>query len=90
MKLSWNADRWESTDFDDRKGGVAGMILHATSTITGEKVEAGRISYWDSQGQFFVSTVAGFEIPVYVLYAALKEAKSKFAPWLKGDDLPIH
>jgi len=90
MDLVQSGFRWESHDFRDDEIGVAGLVLVTTCTFTGKRVEAARISYWDAEGQFFVRTIDGYDLPVRVLYAALIEAKGKFAPWLKGDGLPEH
>jgi hypothetical protein len=72
MKINYCNIGYRTESFDGLSTGCAGLVLFATTQ--GEEIQVGKITFWDSSGQFFIE-LCGNEIPLEVAEKFICEAK---------------
>jgi hypothetical protein len=74
LDLIWAEYRYKSTHFRDDVGGLVGLHLHAEPTSGGPSQHVATVTYWDTQGQYFVRSHA--ELPLFVLEELVRETRA--------------
>lgn len=74
MDISYPNVRYVTSSFNDQVGGCGGGILSAVSD--GVERPIGRITFWDSIGQFFIE-LDTVEVPLEVIEKFILEVKEQ-------------